>query len=55
VEEIDGFKTLIFVHVNSYLLPLFIKKLYFLWHCQTIDNACERKLMRTFFSPFATT
>ena len=48
MEQIDGLKTVIFVRVTLYLLPLFKKKSNFRWHYQTIDNASQNKIMRSF-------
>jgi len=49
MERIDGYKTLIFVHVTLYLLPLFIIKSHFLYRCQSIEKGSQNKIMRTFF------
>ena len=49
MEQIDGIKSLIFVHVILNLLPLFIKKSYFRWHYQLIDKANLSKKMSKFF------
>jgi len=48
MEQIDGLKTVIFVRVTLYLLPLFIKCL-IADGSTSLYNACQKKIMSRYF------